>query len=68
MYQYIISQADKVRYTSEYYYSGCMNTRNRHLVDNSSVCICYLAKSRGGTYFTVIYAEQRGLQIINVAK
>ena len=26
-------------YTSEHYFRGCMQKRNRHLVDNSSVCI-----------------------------
>lgn len=38
-YEKIKAQADKVVYTSEQYFRGCMQKRNRHLVDNSSLCI-----------------------------
>ncbi len=40
-YERIKARADKVVYTSRAYTRGCMFQRNRHLVDNSSVCICY---------------------------
>ncbi len=46
----------------------CIVKRNRHLVDYSSACICYLNKSTGGTAYTVEYAKKRGLQIINLAE
>ena len=48
-YDYILENADKVVYTSERYYNGCMHVRNRHLVDNSSCCIAYLNKNTGGS-------------------
>ncbi|MDD5924073.1 MAG: SLOG family protein [Clostridia bacterium] len=67
-YKRIKSKADKVVYTSEQYYTGCMQKRNRHLVDNSSLCICYLKEQTGGTAYTVHYAEKCGLKIINIAK
>lgn len=67
IYNYILNQADKVVYTSENYYPGCMHKRNRHLVDNSSHCICYLEKNTGGTAYTVNYAKEKGLTIYNVA-
>ncbi len=67
-YERIKSLADKVVYTSENYYSGCMHKRNRHLVDFSSLCICYLTDNSGGTFYTVNYAKQKGLKIINVAE
>ena len=67
-YERIKAAADKVVYTSEVYYRGCMHKRNRHLVDNSSLCICYLTEDRGGTYYTVNYAKENGLQIINIAE
>lgn len=60
--------ADKVVYTSRNYYSGCMHKRNRHLVDNSSVCVCYLTKTGGGTFYTVNYTKEKGLRIINIAE
>ena len=42
--------------------------KNRHLVDNSSVCVAYLTQSGGGTAYTVEYANKHGLKIINIAK
>lgn len=67
-YNRIMKAADKVTYTSEQYYSGCMHKRNRHLVDYSSLCICYLTEQSGGTAYTVNYARSQGLKIINVAE
>lgn len=64
-YDRIIGAADKVVYTSQNYYRGCMQNRNRHLVDFSSLCICYLNKSTGGTAYTVDYAKKNKLTIIN---
>lgn len=66
-YEEIKRCADKVTYTSEHYFRGCMQKRNRHLVDNSSVCICYLTNPVGGTAYTVDYARRMGLRIINIA-
>lgn len=67
-YNRIMKAADKVVYTSQDYYSGCMHKRNRHLVDNSSRCICFLNEKTGGTFYTVNYASEHGLMIINTAK
>ena len=67
-YERIKAAVDKVVYTSQTYYSGCMHKRNRHLVDNSSLCICYLTEPSGGTAYTVSYAQSQGLKIINVAE
>lgn len=68
IYEELKRRADKVTYTSESYFRGCMQKRNRHLVDNSSACICYLTKPTGGTAYTVNYASEHGLTIINIAK
>ena len=67
VYQKIKGQADKVVYTSEKYRPGCMHKRNRHLVENSSACICYLIKECGGTFYTVSLARSLGLSVVNVA-
>lgn len=67
-YERIKTQADKVVYTTQEYTWGCMHRRNRHLVDNSSVCVCYLTKDNGGTAYTVRYAEDQGLEIVNIAQ
>lgn len=66
-YERIKAQADKVVYTAQQYTQGCMHKRNRYLVDHSGVCVCYLTKDSGGTAYTVRYAEQQGLEIVNIA-
>lgn len=43
-----------------------MHKRNRHLVDNSSRCICFLTEKTGGTFYTVNYASEHGLMIIKL--
>lgn len=68
IYNDIMSKADKVVYTAENYYNGCMHKRNRHLVNNSSVCVCYLTEETGGTFYTMNYARKNNLRIINVAE
>ena len=68
IYESIKTNADKVVYTSREYTKGCMLKRNRHLVDNSSVCICYLTEKTGGTAYTVKYANSKGLHVINMAE
>lgn len=67
IYNSIIEKSDKVVYTSSQYYNGCMHRRNRFMADNSSCCICYLKKPFGGTAYTVKYAAEKGLRIINLA-
>ena len=68
VYREIVRKADKVVYTSQEYFRGCMQKRNRHLVDYSSVCVCYLTKDTGGSAYTVRYAISKGLSIENVAE
>ncbi|MBQ6380706.1 MAG: DUF1273 family protein [Clostridia bacterium] len=68
VYENIKSQADKVVFTSEMYYNGCMLKRNKHLVDNSGYCVCYKTRDTGGTAYTVKYATEKQLNIINLAK
>ncbi len=67
IYNRIKDSADKVIYTSESYTRGCMHKRNRSLVDNSNICICYLTHNSGGTYYTVNYAKKKIKGIINIA-
>lgn len=67
VYQDIKNKADKLIYTSQDYTKGCMFKRNRYLVDNSKVCICYLISDNGGTAYTVRYANSKKLTVFNVA-
>lgn len=63
----MLQMANKIVYTEETYCRGCMHKRNRHLVDYSGYCIAYLTENSGGTAYTVEYARQNGLKVVNLA-
>ena len=69
LYNGILERADEVIYVSECnYFSGCMQKRNRALVDASSACICYLSEyGHSGTRQTVEYARSKKIPVVNVA-
>ncbi len=64
-YEHILSMADSIDYVCEHYVTGCMQLRNKRLVEASSVCVCFLKKG-GGTAYTVNYAREQALEIINL--
>lgn len=61
-----LKRANKVVYVEKNYTPECMFKRNRHLIDNSSLCISYLTKKTGGTAYTVNYAKENGVTVINL--
>ncbi len=68
-YEHILKQADGVVYISEHYTPYCMHQRNRYMVDRSSCCIayCFEPTAKGGSSYTVRYAENMGIRVINLA-
>ena len=66
IYEYVVTHADSVSYASDVYRAGCMHKRNRMLVDGADLCVAYLTSQKGGTAYTVSYAVQNGLEIINI--
>lgn len=66
-YERILYAADDTIVLSPAYYDGCMLVRNRHMVDHSSLCLCFMVEPKGGTVSTVAYAAKQGLPIINLA-
>lgn len=68
-YARIMAQADLVRHTGVIPSSQAMLARNRYMVDHSSCCICYLNnyENRGGTSYTVRYANSKGVPLVNLA-
>ena len=44
-----------------------MLKRDRYMVDNSDIVVAYLTKSSGGTYYTVKYANEKGVKVVNLA-
>lgn len=67
IYRDILSMANKIVYTSEAYTRDCMHNRNRHLVDYSGYCIVYCTNQSGGTVYTMNYAEDSGVKVVNLA-
>ena len=65
-YYYVKDNADTVRYCSEVYSKGCMHKRNRDMVDGSELCVAYCGKRSGGSAYTVGYAEEKQVKIINL--
>lgn len=65
-YNSVLKAADEVVYVSEEYYNGCLLKRNRFMVDNSSQCVFYLTRARGGTAYTIKYAMENNIEIHNI--
>ncbi|MCL2842056.1 MAG: DUF1273 domain-containing protein [Oscillospiraceae bacterium] len=66
-FEQVLRQADRVMYTTERFYSGCVYKRNRQLAESSGWCVCYLDQNASGTAYTVSYAQSVGVRIINLA-
>ena len=67
-YERILSLSDEVKCLSPHYFNGCMQIRNRYMVNNSSLCISYVCDTKGGSAGTVRYARNQGKEIINIAE
>ena len=66
IYRYVLENADEVRILHERYIPGCMQERNKLMVNESSVCIAHLERSFGGTKSTVDYALDNDLEVIYI--
>lgn len=65
-YDYILAVADEVNVLSDHYHRGCMQRRNRYMVDHSSYIIAYQTEKIGGSAYTVNYARSLGLRVITL--
>lgn len=65
-YERILSLCDEQIILSDFYFKGCMQQRDRFMVENSDALVCYLRKNSGGTFYTVNYAKERGKKIIEL--
>jgi len=67
LHQMVVDGAGEVVTLASKYHSQAYHDRNRYMVEHSSRLICYYDGKKGGTHFTVKYAEESGLNIVNVA-
>ena len=65
-YEEFLKKADKIVCFSDEYFNGCMQVRNRFMVDNSSVLIAHCKYFKGGAVYTLNYAKKKNKEIINV--
>ena len=64
-YHDILAQCDHVTTLHEKYTRSCMFERNRFMVDNSDYLLAvYAGGDKGGTAYTVSYAQKKGRKII----
>ena len=66
IYDFSLKHADAVKYSCRSYVTGCMQLRNREMVDGSDTCVAYCKSRTGGTYYTVSYARKKGIRVINL--
>ena len=64
----VMQNAEELICLSERYYDGCMEARNRQLVEHSDVCVAYLTRECSGTSQTVRLARERGMRVVNLAE
>ncbi len=67
LFRRVAARADEVVYVSEEYSRGCMQLRNRYMVNRSAICLCWLTSAKGGTFNTVSYAEKQGIKVVNLS-
>ncbi len=68
-YHDMLNKADSIRILSPNFYNGCMQIRNREMLNLSELCIAYLrpGTSGGGSLNTVLQAVKLGIPVINIA-
>lgn len=67
LYQEILFQADQVEYLAEHYFNGCMQWRNRTMVERSAYCVAYCTRYTGGAAYTIRQARRAETKLILLA-
>ena len=65
-YENLLNRCDVVTVLEDAYSDGCMQRRNRAMVDRADLLITVWNGSAGGTGSTVRYAERRGVELLPV--
>ena len=66
-YKGVLKKADEVITLCKEYKSGAYFKRNRYLVDNAGLCVAYYRRNGSGTAYTVNYARNCRMEIVNLA-
>ncbi len=63
VYRQLLAQADERIVLTGDYVPGCMQARDRFMVDHSALCVAYFTGRPGGTMYTVRYARERSVPV-----
>ena len=66
IYEEVLEHCNEIIVLSQEYYPGCMYKRNRYMVNNCDMVIAYYRGKRGGTQYTVKYAEEQEKKIVYI--
>lgn len=64
-YRNILARCDYETMVQQSYTPGCMQRRNRYMVDHASLLIAVNDGARGGTRSTIEYAFKRGVNVLD---
>jgi len=62
----LLEACDLETLVSDRYTSSCMQRRDRYMVDHASLLIAVFDGTPGGTQYTMQYAMQRGVDIVDI--
>ena len=65
-YREILRRCDYETMVQQSYTPGCMQRRNRYMVDHASLLIAVNDGARGGTRSTIEYAFKRGVNVLDI--
>ena len=62
----LVDRCDYETVVQDHYDAGCMQRRNRYMVDHASLLIAVNDGARGGTRSTIEYAFKRGVNVLDI--
>ena len=62
----IIEQCDLETMVQRHYTNGCMQRRNRYMVDHASLVLAVYDGMLGGTMYTLTYAMRQGVRVVTL--
>lgn len=65
-YRRLVKACDYETLVQEHYSPGCMQRRNRYMVDHAALLLAVHDGQPGGTQSTIAYALRRGLEVIDL--
>lgn len=65
-YEALVADCDEVSLLQHTYTPGCMQRRNRYMVERSSLLLACYDGQPGGTMNTILFARRRGCRVITI--